>query len=83
MDDNPNIVETYANADNLETASIVVGFEEDKTAWIRGVEQEDDDVWGVWTHWGSSVDYTSNEAFAALNGCPFKVDNMPSQDTSA
>lgn len=81
-----NIVEHYGNTDDIKTALIVVGFEEDKTAWIKSVEQNEVDgepEWSDWTPWGSAADYTDNEAFAKLNGCPFKLDNITSPDAPA
>lgn len=71
----PNIIETYGNADTEEASQLVVGFTEDKTAFIKRLILDSDDEWTDWESWGSSVDYTDNQAFATLNGCPFKINN--------
>lgn len=72
--DETQFVEQYANTDSLDTALVVVGFMEDKTAYLKQYNPDDEDE-PDWQPWGSSADYTSNEAFANLNGCPFKIDS--------
>lgn len=73
MEESIKFIERFANTESLDDAQIVVGFTDDRTAYIKTRNKGDDEEWSEWAPIGSAFDYNSNEHYAAMSGCPFKV----------
>ena len=76
------IIEWYGNGERPNKDSLVVGFTEDKTAYMSRKILDSSGDWTAWEPIGSAADYVDNAQFAELNGCRFKLDNAPVRSES-